>query len=186
MGYFLLLRMLINYLNSYSLSFRQKSNNLKKNNKKKTCFGLLSVIIYVHLAEVRPARKPLKLLLQPSRKQFPTSQTTGVGPESIQQGVSVMMTIEHHAGQNSRGSPSSSSATSSSHAVNKRFVYLFDYFESFITWGSIFVALKFTVPGKVTVHPTTCCHANIESHGSIPLIDYRSGLSATGSSTDVT
>lgn len=102
------------------------------------------------------ARKLLKFLLRPSRKNLPTSQTTGAEPESIQQGVSVMMTIEHQAVQNSRGSSSSSSATSSSHAGNKRFVYLFDYFESFITWGSASVALKFIVPVKVTVCTPQC------------------------------
>lgn len=67
-----------------------------------------------------------------------------------------MTMIEHHAGQNSRGSSSSSSATSSSHAGNKRFIYLFDYFESFITWGSVSVALKFIVPVKVTVCTPQC------------------------------
>lgn len=102
------------------------------------------------------ATKLLKFLLRPSRKQFPTSQTTGAEPESIQQGVSAMMVIEHHAGQNSRGSSSSSSATSSSHALNKRFVCLFDYFKSFITWGSVSVALKFIVPGKGTVCTPQC------------------------------
>lgn len=103
-----------------------------------------------------PARRLLKFLLRPSRKQFPTSQTTGAEPESIQQGVSVMMIIEHHAGQNSRGSSSSSSTTSSSHAENKHFVYLFDYFESFLTWGSVSVGLKFIVPVKVTVCTPQC------------------------------